>query len=419
MHAETIIYNIKELYTPHRSLLHRGEEMSQLEVVPNAFIAIADGKIIDYGQGNYAKHIGDNTYFHNAEGNIVIPGLIDAHTHLVHAGSREKEFRKKIQGVPYLEILKKGGGILSTVQATRKATKKELFDKAYHSLNEMLLFGVTTIEAKSGYGLNTETELKILEVIKELQQSHPITISPTYLGAHAIPHEFQDNHEGYVQQIIHDLPIVKAHNLAESVDVFCESGAFTNEETKRILEEAKRLKFHLRLHADEIEPHGGAGLAVDLDASSADHLMAISKDDIKKLARSKTVANLLPSTSFYLDKDYAPARALIDAGCIVGISSDYNPGSSPSENFQFTMQVAANKLRMTPYEVLVASTINPAYSLGLKEKIGSIARGKQADLVIMNAKNLDYLVYHYGINHTKDVFKDGVLVVKDRELVQV
>jgi imidazolonepropionase len=393
--------------------------MSQLEVVPNAFIAIADGKIIDYGQGNYAKHIGDNTYFHNAEGNIDIPGLIDAHTHLVHAGSREKEFRKKIQGVPYLEILKKGGGILSTVQATRKATKKELFDKAYHSLNEMLLFGVTTIEAKSGYGLNTETELKILEVIKELQQSHPITISPTYLGAHAIPHEFQDDHEGYVQQIIHDLPIVKAHNLAESVDVFCESGAFTNEETKRILEEAKRLGFHLRLHADEIEPHGGAGLAVALDASSADHLMAISDDDIKKLARSKTVANLLPSTSFYLDKDYAPARALIDAGCIVGISSDYNPGSSPSENFQFTMQVAANKLRMTPYEVLVASTINPAYSLGLKEKIGSIARGKQADLVIMNAKNLDYLVYHYGINHTKDVFKDGVLVVKDRELVQV
>jgi len=391
--------------------------MSQLEVIPNAFIAICDGKIIDYGQGNYSKYIHDNTYFHNAENNIVIPGLIDSHTHLVHAGTREKEFRKKLQGVSYLEILSKGGGILSTVQATRTATHKELFEKAYKTLNEMLLFGVTTIEAKSGYGLNSETEFKILEVMKELQENHPITISTTYMGAHAIPREYHGDHEEYILQILHDLPFIKSRNLAESVDVFCESGAFTIEETKRIMEAAKVLDFHLRLHADEIEPHGGAGLAVDLNASSADHLMAVSDEDIEKLANSKTVANLLPSTSFYLDRDYAKARAMIDAGCIVSISSDYNPGSSPSENFQLTMQIASNKLKMTPYEVLVASTINPAYSLGLKEKIGSIARGKQADLVIMNAPNLDYLVYHFGINHTKDVFKDGKLVVKDRELV--
>ncbi len=417
MRADTIIYNIKELYTPHRSLLHRGQEMSQLEVVHNAFIAIKDGKIIDYGQGNYSKYIGDNTYFHNAENNIVIPGLIDAHTHLVHAGTREKEFRKKIQGISYLEILSKGGGILSTVKATRNATHQELFDKAYKSLNEMLLFGVTTIEAKSGYGLNTETELKILEVMKDLQENHPMTISTTYLGAHAVPVEFADDHEGYVAQILNDLPLIKSRNLAESVDVFCESAAFTNDESRRILEEAKRLNFHIRLHADEIESHGGTGLAVDLNASSADHLMAASDEDIEKLAKSKTVANLLPSTTFYLDKEYAKARQMIDSDCIVSISSDYNPGSSPSENFQLTMQLAANKLRMTPYEVLVASTINPAYSLGLKEKIGSIARGKQADIVIMNAPNLDYIMYHFGINHTKDVFKNGRLVVKDRELV--
>jgi len=417
MRADTIIYNIKELYTPHRSLLHRGDEMSQLEVIPNAFIAISEGKIIDYGQGNYSKYIQDNTYFHNAENNIVIPGLIDSHTHLVHAGTREKEFRKKLQGLTYLEILSKGGGILSTVKATRAATHQELFDKAYNSLNEMLLFGVTTIEAKSGYGLNSETEIKILEVMKDLQENHPITISTTYMGAHAIPYEFNEDHEAYVQEILHDLPLIKKRNLAESVDVFCESGAFTNEETKRILEAAKELDFHLRLHADEIDPHAGAGLAVELKASSADHLMAISDEDIVKLANSKTVANLLPSTSFYLDKEYARARDMIEAGCIVSISSDYNPGSSPSENFQLTMQIASNKLRMTPYEVLVAATINPAYSLGLKEKIGSIARGKQADIVVLNAPNLDYLVYHFGINHTKDVFKNGKLVVKDRELV--
>jgi imidazolonepropionase len=417
MHADTIIYNIKELYTPHRSLLHRGNEMSQLEVIHNAFIAIKDGKIMDYGQGNYAKYIQANTYFHNAENKIIIPGLIDSHTHLVHGGTREKEFRKKLQGVSYLDILKSGGGILSTVRSTREATKQELYDKAMKSLNEMLLFGVTTIEAKSGYGLNTETELKILQVMKELQENHPITISTTYLGAHAIPHEFVNNQEGYVEQIIHDLPIVKAHNLAESVDVFCETGAFTNAQTRKILEEAKRLGFHIRLHADEIEPHGGAGLAVELEASSADHLMAISEEDIKKMASSKTVANLLPSTSFYLDKGYAKGRKLIDAGCIVAISSDYNPGSSPSENYQLTMQLAANKLKMTPYEVLIAATINPAYSLGLKEKIGSIARGKNADLVIMDAPNLDYILYHFGVNHTKDVFKNGKLVVKNRELV--
>lgn len=417
MRADTIIYNIKELYTPHRSLLHRGHEMSQLEVVQNAFIAIKDGKIMDYGQGNYSKYIQDNTYFHNAENNIVIPGLIDSHTHLVHAGSREKEFRKKLQGVSYLEILNKGGGILSTVKATREATKDELYDKAFHTLNEMLLFGVTSIEAKSGYGLNTETELKILEVMRDLQDNHPMTISTTYLGAHAVPHEFKHDHEEYVQQILRDLPVVRAHNLAESVDVFCESGAFTTEESARILQEAKRLGFHIRLHADEIEPHGGAGLAAELDASSADHLMAISEEDIVKMANSKTVANLLPATSFYLDKDYAKARQMIDAGCIVAISSDYNPGSSPSENYQLTLQIAANKLRMTPYELLIAATINPAYSLGLKEQIGSIARGKQADLVIMNAPNLDYIFYHFGVNHTKDVFKNGTLVVKDRELV--
>jgi imidazolonepropionase len=417
MRADTIIYNIKALYTPHRSLLHRGTEMSQLEIVPNAFVAIHDGKIIDYGQGNYAKYIQDNTYFHNAENGIVIPGLIDSHTHLVHAGSREKEFRKKIQGVPYLDILKQGGGIHATVRATREATKDELFDKAYKSLNEMLLHGVTTIEAKSGYGLDTESEWKILEVMRDLQERHPMTISTTYLGAHAVPMEYKDDPDAYVQQVIDDLPAIQKAGLAESVDVFCEAGVFDLQQSRRILEAAKSLGFHLRVHADEMEPMGGTGLAVDMEASSADHLMAVREEDIAKLATSKTVANLLPGTSFYLDKDFADARRLIEADCIVSISSDYNPGSSPSENFQLTMQLAANKLKMTPYEVLVASTINPAYSLGLKERIGSIARNKNADLVVLDAPNLDYVLYHYGINHTKDVFKDGRLVVKDRELV--
>jgi imidazolonepropionase len=417
MQADTIIYNIKELITPHRSLAHRGHEMAQVERIKDAFIAIRNGRIIDYGKGNHSKYIHEHTYLHDAKGCIVIPGLVDSHTHLVHGGSREKEFRQKLRGVPYLTILEQGGGILSTVEATRKATEEELFIKAKKSLDEMLLLGVTTIEAKSGYGLNRENEIKILEVIKKLNDLHAIDISPTYMGAHAVPQEYKDNKEEYINSVIDDMAVIKNNDLAESVDVFCEDNVFSIEETRKILEEGKKLGFFLRVHADEIHSLGGAGLAVELNASSADHLMAVSDEDIKKLANSKTVANLLPMTSFYLNKDYANARKLIDEGCIVSVSSDYNPGSSPSENFQFAMQLAANKLRMKPKEVLNAVTINAAYGIGRKEKIGSIAKGKIADIVLMDAPNLDYIMYHFGINHTKDVFKNGKLVVKDRQII--
>ncbi len=417
MRADTIIYNIKELITPRRSLPHRGKEMSQLDVIKDAFIAIRNGKIIDYGKGNHSKYMQENTYLHDANNKIVIPGLIDSHTHLVHGGSRESEFRKKIKGVPYMDILKKGGGILSTVQQTRKASFDDLFNKAKKSLDEMLLLGVTTIEAKSGYGLNYETEVKQLEVAKKLNEIHPIDISSTYLGAHALPKEFKDDKDGYIKSVLKDMALIRNNDLAESVDVFCEEAVFNIEESRQILEEAKKIGFFLRVHADELTPLGGAGLAVELNASSADHLIAISDEDINKLAKSKTVANLLPTTSFYLNKDYANAREMIDNGCIVSVSSDYNPGSSPSENFQFTMQIACNKLRMKPKEVLIAATINAAYGLGKKEKIGSISKGKDADIVILDAPNLDYIMYHFGVNHTQDVFKFGKLVVKDRQII--
>ena len=417
MIADTIIYNIKEIITPHRSLSHRGDEMKQLESITGGFIAIRNGKIIDYGKGNHSKYISESTYLHDAKDNIVIPGLIDSHTHLVHAGSRENEFRKKIKGVPYLKILEQGGGIHSTVEATRTANFDELLQKAYKSLDEMLLLGVTTIEAKSGYGLNYETEVKQLEVAKKLNEIHPIDIVSTYLGAHAIPKEFKDNKDDYINSVIRDLELIRNNELAESVDVFCEDSVFTLEDTKKIVEAAKKLGYFIRLHADEIHPMGGLGLAVELGASSADHLIAASDEDIKKLANSKTVANLLPSTSFFLNKEYANARKMIDDGCIVSISSDYNPGSSPSENLQFSMQLACNKMKLRPKEVLNAVTINAAYGIGLKEKIGTIAKGKAADIVIMNAPNLDYIMYHFGINHTKDVFKNGKLVVKDRQII--
>lgn len=417
MIADTIIYNIKEIITPHRSLAHRGREMRQLLSVENAFIAIRNGKIIDYGTGNHSKYMSDTTYLHDAENCIVVPGFIDSHTHLVHGGSRENEFRKKIKGVPYLDILAQGGGILSTVEATRNASFGELYNKAYKSLDEMLLLGVTTVEAKSGYGLNYETEVKQLEVAKKLNEVHPVDVISTYLGAHAIPVEFKDKKDEYIDSMINDMALIRNNDLAESVDVFCEDSVYNLEETKKIALAAKKEGFFVRLHADEIHPMGGLGLAVELGASSADHLIAASDDDIKTLANSKTVANLLPSTSFFLNKDYAPARKMIDENCIVSLSSDYNPGSSPSENLQFSMQLACNKMKLRPYEVLTAVTINPAYGLGLKEKVGSIAKGKNADILVLDAPNIDYVMYHFGVNHTKDVFKNGKLVVKNRQII--
>lgn len=415
MKADTIIYNIGELLTPHRSLLHRGAEMNQIEVIHDAYIAIKDGLILDYGEGNYNNYVHDNTYFHNAMGKVCIPGLIDSHTHLVHGGSRENEFKMKLEGVPYLDILKQGGGILSTVEMTRNASFEELYKKAKKSLNEMMLFGVTTIEAKSGYGLDLETELKQLEVMKVLNATHPMSISTTYLGAHAVPKDVTK--KDYVQSVLTDLEVIKDKALAESCDVFCENHVFNVSETEEILSKAKNLGYHLRLHTDEIASLGGVELAVSLEASSADHLMVISDSDIDLLSQSKTVANILPCTSFYLNQEFAPVRKMIDSGCIIAISSDYNPGSCPSENYQLVMQMAANKLRMTPQEVLVASTINPAYSLGLKEKIGTISKGKDADIVILDANNFEYTLYHFGVNHTKDVFKNGKLVVKNREFI--
>lgn len=417
MKADLIIKNIGSLVTPYMSPPVKGVDMSEIKNISNAFISIKDGIIIDFGNSNYEKYIDKNTLIHDANGLLVIPGLIDSHTHLVHGGSREHEFALKIAGLPYLEILEKGGGILSTVKSTRESSKKDLYSKALKSLNEMLMLGVTSLEAKSGYGLNLETEIKQLEVAKDLSINHPIDIVSTYLGAHATPFEFKDNKAEYIENIIKDLKIIKEKDLAKFVDVFCEDSVFNLDETRKILTQAKKLGFEAKIHADEIVSLGGGGLSVELEASSADHLMAVSEEDIKKLANSKVIANILPSTSFYLNKDYAKARLMIEEGCALSISSDYNPGSSPSENLQFAMQLAANKLKMSPNEILNAVTLNAAYNLRLDKEVGSITIGKKADIVIMDSPNLEYIFYHYGINHVKDVFKNGELVIQNKKIV--
>jgi imidazolonepropionase len=417
MKADLIINNIGSLVTPYMSPPVKGVNMNKVKHISNAFISIKDGLILDFGDFDYSKYIGKDTVIHDAQSLLVIPGLIDSHTHLVHGGSREHEFASKIAGVPYLEILEKGGGILSTVTSTRESSKEELYAKALKSLNEMLKLGVTTLEAKSGYGLNLETEIKQLVVAKELSSNHPINIISTYLGAHATPPEFKGYKNEYIESIIKDLKTIKEKDLAKFVDVFCEDSVFNLDETRRILTKAIELGFEAKIHADEIVSLGGGRLAVEIGASSADHLMAVSENDIKKIANSNVIANLLPSTSFYLNKDYAKARLMIEEGCALSISSDYNPGSSPSENLQFAMQLGANKLKMSPSEILNAVTINAAYHLRIDKEVGSIEIGKKADLVIMDSKNLEYIIYHYGINHVKDVFKNGKLVIKNKKIV--
>jgi len=417
MHADLIIHNIGTLLSPKGNDNVKGNDMNKVSSFKDAFIAIKDGIIIEVNEGSYDEYLEDYTLLHNAHGNLVIPGLIDSHTHLVHGGSRENEFKMLIEGTPYLDILKAGGGILSTVKATRESSFKKLYNKALKSLDRMLLFGVTSIESKSGYGLNLETETKQLEVAKELNKFHPIDIYNTYMGAHTVPIEFKDDKPTYIESLVNDMKVIKDKGLATFIDVFCEDSVFTKEESKYILEHGVKAGMIPKIHADEIVSIGGANLAAEINASSADHLMAISNEDIKILANTNVIANLLPSTSFYLNKDYAPARKLIESGCSVSISSDYNPGSSPSENFQFTMQLAAKKLRMTSKEILNASTINAAYSLRISDKVGSIEKDKYADIVIMDCKNLDYLLYHFGINHTLDVFKKGKLVVRNKVLI--
>jgi len=388
--------------------------MGDVLQIDEAFIAIKDGLILDLGEHDYNIHVGEHTEIYDGRRLVALPGFVDSHTHLVYGGSREHEFNMKLQGVPYLDILAAGGGILSTVEATRNIEYKALLQKSAGSLYELASYGVTTMEVKSGYGLNRETEVKQLEIIKELNNKTPFDVIGTYMGAHAFPKEYKDNKREYIDELLQDIEYVKDNELATFIDVFCEDSVFTYEQSKEILSKGKDVGLKVKIHADEIVSLGGAELGVSLNAKSADHLMAISDHDIELIAKSKTVANLLPGTSFYLNKDYAPARKLLDKDAIVSLSSDMNPGSSPNENFQFIQQLGCLKLKMTPEEVLTATTINAAYNLDLHNKVGSLEKGKQADILLMDAPNLEYIFYHYGINHVKDIIKKGKVIFQNR-----
>lgn len=385
----------------------RGTDFGSLGIVDGA-VAILGDKILAVGpleqvsnqvELNSAKII-------DAGGRIVTPGLIDPHTHVVHCGSREMEYGMRLAGTPYIEILKAGGGILNSVRKVRQASVAEMVAQTKKSLRRMLSFGVTTVEAKSGYGLDTESEVRMLQAMEILNHIQPVDLVPTFMGAHAIPEEYKDNSDEFVRIVIEEmLPQVKG--LACFCDVFCEDHVFSIEQTRQILAAAREHGLGLKLHADELAPTGGAQLAAEMGAVSADHLLCTDKDGIAALATSDTIAVLLPGTSFNLMSNYAPAREMLEAGVAIALSTDYNPGSCPTENLQLIMTLGCLKLGLSPSQVLAAVTINAAHAINRADRIGSLEAGKQADLVIFDANNEAYLPYHFGINHTWLVVKSG------------
>lgn len=417
MSYDTLLVNIAQLLPMTASKPKAGEEMSELEVIENGAVGMTDGKITFIGRTEEVDFSKAKTVI-DCKGKLVTPGLVDPHTHLVFAGSREHELALKQQGVPYLEILKRGGGILSTVRATRVASEEELLEKAIFHANRMLTLGTTTVEAKSGYGLDKETEKKQLVVAKRLNQEHPIDVVPTFLGAHAIPEEYKGNSVGFLQEMLNMLDELKEEKLAEFVDIFTETGVFSVDESREYLKAVKEKGFKLKIHADEIDPLGGAELAAELGATSADHLVGTSDEGIVAMAEAGTVAVLLPGTTFYLNKDsFARGRKMIEEGCIVALATDFNPGSSPTENLQLIMTIAALKLRLTPEEIWNAVTVNSAYAIGRFEEAGQLAIGRNADVVIWDVPNYYYIPYHYGVNHVNTVFKNGRIVAQGGALV--
>jgi imidazolonepropionase len=350
----------------------------------------------------------------DAAGGCVIPGFVDPHTHPVWAGSREAEFNRRLAGESYMEIARSGGGINATVAATRAASFDELLAGTMRRLDTFLVHGTTTLEAKSGYGLDLQTETRMLEVIAAAHRTHPVDLHPTCLAAHEVPPEHRDDPERWIARLVDEIhPSIARRGLAEAVDVFCEEGVFDLDQTRRLLADADELGWRIHLHADELTPLGGAELAVELGALSADHLMCVTDDGIEALAGSDTIAVLLPGTSFFLRTGFAPARRLVEAGCAVALATDCNPGSSPTESMPAILALATLDMGLTVEEALTAATLNAAAAVGRAAEVGSVEVGKRADLLVLIEPTHHHLVYHYGVNPVRHVVKNGEVVVRD------
>jgi imidazolonepropionase len=388
---------------------------AQIVPLPNGggpdTIYLENGRIAWIGPTNKTPPLPAGVEVIDATGKVVTPGLVDSHTHLIFAGTRENEFEQRLQGKTYQEIAAQGGGINATVRRVRQASKEELKALARPRLERLMRFGVTTVEVKSGYGLSLADEIKCLEAIAELNAEGPWELVPTFLGAHAVPAEFRDDRAGYIDLLVDEmLPEVARRRLAKFCDVFCETGVFSLAESERILGKARDLGLKLKVHADELTPLGGAELAARLGAVSADHLLCISDAGIEALAASGTVATLLPGTAFFLGMPYAPARKLLERGVAVALASDCNPGTCPTENLPLVGAMACTGMKMLPAEVLTALTRHAAAALGRADTLGTLAVGKQADLVIWEVPDYRQLFYHFGVNHAWRVIKRGQVV---------
>jgi len=403
--ADTIFLNIKQIVTPIT-----GNPMHKLRIIPNGCLVVKDGKIADIGNmyEMKEKHLAWNWI--DAEDTIMCPGFVDPHTHPIFVNSREAEFEMRLQGKSYVEISKAGGGILSSINAVREASEDTLYTLAYNRLKKMITCGTTACEVKSGYGLNLESELKMLRVAQRLKETLPIDIVVTFMGAHEFPLEYRNNKEGYVDLLINEmLPEIKRQGLAEYVDIFTEAHVFNIEQSRRFLQAAKELGFHLRMHADEIEPIGGAELAAELQATSADHLGACSSKGISAMKAAGVTPVLLPGTLFSLgSQKYAPAREMLKAGLPVAIATDFNPGSCNIDSMQLVIALACTCMKMLPAEALTAATLNAARAIERDDTLGSLEIGKNADFVLLDIPSIQYIPFHMGSNMVKDVFKKGV-----------
>jgi imidazolonepropionase len=411
--ADLIIKNASELLT----LSPAFREESGLGIIRDGAVAVRGGRILWVGE---SRRLPDEVSLTSegqeidAAGKVVMPGLIDSHTHLVFGGSRENEFEQRIKGLSYLEIVERGGGILSTVEATRKASFEELFLQGKKRLNRILSKGVTTIEAKSGYGLSLKDELKILEVMRKLHQDHPVDIVPTFLGAHTVPKEFREDRKRYIDVVVEEMiPRVASEKLAEFCDVFCEEKAFSLEESRKVLETGKKFGLKPKIHADQLSSGGGAELAAEVGACSADHLEYVSPNGIRRMAEKGVTAVLLPGATFFLSmKRLPPAREMIESGVTIALATDLNPGSSMTESLPLIMTMGCTMFRMLPKEVIQATTIHAARSMARDNEIGSLEVGKKADIAIFDVPNYRYLPYHFGVDHVEIVIKEGRIVYR-------